>query len=70
MFFKKKTIHDLFNESIVWTEVGDCEFNSRVDNYECNLRINDFPDEPMYTLTYKGGAIDFDDKPSNWIVPS
>jgi len=69
MFFKKKKIADLLKENIIWQRVNVGEFISSVDKVECRLRMNDFPDEPMYTLMFKGESIDFDDKPANWEIP-
>ena len=69
MFFKKKTINDLLVERIKWKEVGTCEFISEIDQCECKLKMNDFPDEPMYTLSFQGESVDFDDKPQCWDIP-
>jgi hypothetical protein len=35
---------------------------------DCYLRMNDFPDEPLWTLYFKGKKIDFDDKPDWWKI--
>lgn len=34
----------------------------------CYLRMNDFPEEPLWTLFYKGESIDFNDTPSIWSI--
>jgi len=33
------------------------------------LRINNFPEEPLYTLIDSLEIIDFDDPPQQWIIP-
>jgi hypothetical protein len=64
-------IRALFAVPVRWHEVesGGNEFMSVVNGQTCKLRINDFPDEPLYTLTIDGEHYDFDDKPSTWIIP-
>jgi len=32
------------------------------------LRMNNFPDEPLYTLITRSEITDFDDLPEKWIV--
>jgi hypothetical protein len=63
-------IKSLFKRRINWqsTKSGRAEWYAYVDGDKCNLHMNDFPDEPLYTLAYKGQSIDFDDKPIGWIV--
>jgi hypothetical protein len=42
--------------------------NSIDDKRICWLKMNNFPEEQMWTFFYKGESIDFDDLPSNWII--
>ncbi|MCB9475279.1 MAG: hypothetical protein H6684_12800 [Deltaproteobacteria bacterium] len=35
----------------------------------CLLRMNDYPDEPLYTVFASGDSHDFDDKPTSWEIP-
>jgi hypothetical protein len=45
-------------------------FRARVDAKNWSIRLNDFPDEPMYTLLIDGQAIiHFDNWPSFWKRP-
>ena len=61
---------DLFQEPIRWRRpwfkekyiVATTTHNGR----ELKVRINDFPDEPMFTLVSANGQIDFDDWPPQW----
>jgi hypothetical protein len=61
----------LFERKIRWQNVKDSgvEFIAEVDNEKCILRMNDFPDEPLFTLIYKGNQIDFDNRPALWEIP-
>ena len=64
-------ISELFTKSIIWQSVkdekGKWHTNFNGERYE--LHINDFPDEPLYTITFKEEAMDFDDKPTMWFIP-
>ncbi|UCH96772.1 MAG: hypothetical protein JSV88_07940 [Candidatus Aminicenantes bacterium] len=61
----------LFNQKIVWkrSSKSNVEFIAYVDGEESLLRINDFPDEPFFTLIIKGNEYDFDDAPKLWEIP-
>lgn len=64
-------INKLTKESMKWvseTDSGRYFYTDAYDKGICWLRINDFPDEPLWTLFYKGDAINFDDKPENWVI--
>jgi hypothetical protein len=61
---------------LIWTPLSwqpllnsDRDFsNDKYPSDVCYLRMNDFPDEPLWTLFYKGDSIDFDDTPSVWKI--
>ena len=65
---------EVFKESIQWqknidTDMDIFPFKATVDSQIWKLRVNNFPDEPMYTLFINDKAIlTFDDKPSTWII--
>jgi hypothetical protein len=65
------SLEKLFKKKIVWheKEVGGIDFFAVVEGERCELRMNDFPDEPLYTLKYRGSTTDFDDAPDNWVIP-
>lgn len=64
-------LENLFRQSINWqvNEAADDAFYAYVNGERCELRMNDFPDEPLYTLTYRGQSVDFDDRPQTWTLP-
>lgn len=54
---------------IAWDDTGDVFFpwSAQVDGARWRVRINDFPDEPMYSLEIDGVVVgDFDDWPKQW----
>ena len=66
-----KKLEKLLEMKIVWREVipGGVEFIAEVNGEKCHLKMNDFPDQPLYTLTYKGRQVSFDDAPKIWQFP-
>jgi hypothetical protein len=61
----------LFSKEIIWKAITDngVDFEAEIDGFKCGLRINDFPDEPHYTIFFKGMQLDFDDAPKIWKIP-
>jgi hypothetical protein len=61
-------IKDLLRRNIHWKEEvkGGIMFHANVDNDLCLLRMNDYPDEPLYTLSWRDLELDVDDKPEGW----
>ncbi|CAN7691079.1 hypothetical protein [Variovorax paradoxus] len=59
---------------ISWTKTGDAEFPFRAtdaDGEALVVRLNDFPEEPMYTLLRNSVPLEsFDDWPKHWRVES
>jgi len=64
----------VFDKSVAWeknpnTDADNFPFKANVDSKSWKLRINDFPDEPMYTLFIENKAIiTFDDRPDTWVI--
>lgn len=59
--------------SIAWESAGDGElpYRASVDGHVYTIRVNDFPEEPLYTLLVDGQEIvDLDDWPAAWIKPN
>jgi hypothetical protein len=58
-----------FQTQVKWERTEDVEFPYRVifDQHLWIIRLNDFPDEPLYTLIIDDNEIrSFDDWPSCW----
>ena len=64
-------IKELFERRIQWEEElpGGTQFFAYVEGDLCQLSMNDYPDEPMYTLMWRQFAIDLDDRPLEWSLP-
>jgi hypothetical protein len=59
-------------KDVHWNKQGDVDypFISNVDGKIWKLRLNDFPEEHLYTLTVDDKAIfSFDDLPNTWSYP-
>lgn len=66
-----KKINTLLWRPLKWYPKSETERDFLCDNFpkeECYLRMNDFPDEPLWTLYYKGESIDFNDTPIFWTI--
>ncbi len=58
--------------NVVWEKTEDPIFpySAIVDGKRLQLRVNDFPEEPLYTLIVDGvEVVSFDDFPKNWSRP-
>jgi hypothetical protein len=56
-------------QPLIWarTEFSEFPYELRSDGHVWQIRINDFPAEPMYTLLIDGKEIDnLDDWPTVW----
>ena len=65
-------VEDILKQPIVWIKrpnLPKSEWFAFIDGEECELRMNNFPDEPLFTLSWRGSSIDFDDAPANWSIP-
>jgi hypothetical protein len=64
-------IRDLFNREIQWSEEtsGGTQFYAYIDGDLCQLKMNDYPDEPLYTLRWHDFSVDLDDRPTKWEFP-
>ena len=59
----------IFAMVLTWSASDDLDipWQSRVGALRLAVRMNDFPEEPLYTLLVDGNAVaDFDDWPSCW----
>lgn len=64
------TIRDILNERIQWRKQNDTtRWTDTVGGEPCELTMNDFPDEPLYTVTWRNETLDIDDAPECWLIP-
>jgi hypothetical protein len=64
------TVADLENRPIEWQETEDPDFPyaAQVEGSRLRLRINDFPDEPLFSLFIEERHVaDLDDWPGHWL---
>jgi len=60
-------------KNITWKQTTDAlyPFAAEVDGEKCVIRLNDFPDEHLYTLIVNGNeVISFDDWSAEWTRPA
>lgn len=67
--FRNGQIDEIQRKEIKWERVKVGEYVATYRGQKCILVMNDFPDEPLYTLTYNNESVDFDDKPPCWFIP-
>lgn len=62
--------HFLFSKSIFWQKHPSARrfFYAINDGKVLLLRLNNFPEEPLYTFISELEIIDFDDAPSLWVI--
>ena len=66
-----KKIDRLLWMPMTWNPLPESERDFVCESYsksDCYLRMNDFPDEPLWTLFYKGETKDFNDTPALWKI--
>lgn len=65
-------VANYLTEKIVWRKTADPKhpYEANFDGEKCTIRVNDFPDEHLYTLLVDGlETADFDDWSSAWQRP-
>ncbi len=63
-------IRKLLSEKISWIEKsGKAKWWASCLGKKCELTMNNFPEEPLYTVRCDGESMDIDDLPPNWSVP-
>lgn len=64
------TIENLLEAEISWLEeVGGSGWLGLFNGEKCKIKMNDFPEEALYTLTCEGLSLDFDETPKKWKFP-
>ena len=67
---EQPTANQVFSTSVHWQETDDVDFPylATVGNSQWRLRLNDFPEEPLFTLFIEDGEWGhFDDWPPAWV---
>jgi hypothetical protein len=65
-------VQNYLTEKIIWREGADplYPYVAKSDGEKCIIRLNDFPDEHLYTLIVNEVEIaDFSDWPEQWVRP-
>lgn len=65
-------VRNYLGEQVVWRAGSDpvYPYESEFNNESLVIRLNDFPDEHLYTLIVNNEEVtDFDDWPKQWIRP-
>ncbi|MBL8191377.1 MAG: hypothetical protein JNK38_25395 [Acidobacteria bacterium] len=63
-------VKEYLDMNVVWRKNFDSDypFAAIIDGEQCLIRLNDFPEEHLYTLLVDGVAVaDFDDWPVTWV---
>lgn len=64
------TIEDLLNAKLAWIKEAGCpRWKALHDGEKCELIMNDFPSEPLYTIRWRSMSLDLDDSPLSWSIP-
>jgi hypothetical protein len=66
-----RKINRLTRTSLTWVQDPNRErvyITGKYKNEECYIRMNDFPEEPLWTLFFKGESLDLEDTPTVWSV--
>lgn len=65
-------VQTYLEEKVIWRRGTDPNYpyEAELNGERLVIRLNDFPDEGLYTLTVGGEEVnDFDDWPKLWIRP-
>ena len=62
------TANDILMLPVAWRKVSDGLWIAHIRGAECFLRMNNFPDEPLYTIKAGDTSIDVDDAPPAWKI--
>ena len=65
---KKVDVQELLKRNIRWQYVGAGHWAAVVEGVEWRLRMNDWPDQPMYTVLATGVAVDIEAAPTEWDI--
>lgn len=63
-----KSPNDLLGHPIHWKKVAPGHWEARIAEKTLTMKMNDFPDEPLYTVTFAGQSMYLDDAPPGWSI--
>lgn len=60
----------LLARAIMWKKAGPTRWEAKLEDTgeRCSLQMNDFPEEPLYTVSTAGESLDLDDAPPHWLI--
>lgn len=63
-------LQEIFNTELNWKRSNhpDYKLETSYGDITIYLRMNDFPDEPLFTIFAAGFCEDFDDEPRIWTI--
>ena len=62
------TANEILLLPIVWRKVREGLWKTQVHDADCILRMNNFPEESLYTIMVSDSSLDVDDAPPAWTV--
>ena len=68
--YARDVLIDLMQHNLVWDEVNNQSryYTTIYQAEKYYMRLNNFPDEPLYTVIINDEHFDFDDLPGSWKV--
>ena len=65
-----QSINGLLSVQIAWIKEGGYpRWRAMHSGERCELTMNNFPEEALYTLKWRGESMDFNDTPPSWSIP-
>ncbi|MCC6979272.1 MAG: hypothetical protein IT343_13190 [Candidatus Melainabacteria bacterium] len=65
----KQIFQEIVNAKIQWEETSGPFFQTRFKDKIVTLRMNDFPDEVLWTLIIDSEELDLEETPTLWTLP-
>ena len=65
---KVDLMDEVLRARLEWKKTGPGQWESVLNEKRCRLTMNDFPDEPLYTVLVDEELMDIDDVPPGWHI--
>jgi|688.fasta_scaffold188267_3 hypothetical protein len=65
----KSIFHEAIQADLQWNELSGPVFQTIFQSKTLRLRMNDFPDEVLWTLIIDGEELDIEETPAGWLIP-